>query len=84
MAAVEPAVDGMRLQGRPPIYLRKEKEGWKVDLAATAQADRRFSAEVRQQYAAAGKALHRAADQVNAGHYKTLAEAQRDADAKMP
>lgn len=83
-ASLEPAAAGMRLRNRPPIYLRKDKGGWKVDLAATTQTDRRFDPEVKAKYQSAGAALHDAARQVRAGRYKTLAEAQRDADGKFP
>jgi len=83
-ASVEPAAAGMRLRNRPPIYLRKEKGVWKVDLAATAQGDRRFDPQVKERYENAGRALHEAARQVRAGRYKSLAEAQRDADGKFP
>ena len=83
-ATVEPAVGNVRLQARPPIYLRKEKDHWKVDLGLTAQRDKRFSPDTAEQYAAAGKALHQAANSVRSGRYKTLAEAQRDADGALP
>jgi hypothetical protein len=83
-ATVEPAAGGIRLRARPPIYLRKDKELWKIDLAATSQADRHFSPATAAQYATAGKALHKAARNINAGRYKTLAEAQRDIDGGVP
>jgi len=83
-ASVEPAVGNVRLRARPPIYLRKEKDRWKVDLATTAQGDKRFDPAIAQQYLAAGKALHEAAKRVNAGRYKTLADAQREADGTIP
>jgi hypothetical protein len=83
-ASVEPAAGGMRLHARPPIYLRKEKNQWKVDLATTQQADRHFEPAVVQQYRAAGKALHLVADRVKIGRYQSLAQAQRDTDANTP
>jgi len=83
-ASVEPAAGGIRLKARPPMYLRKEKLVWKVDLEATSQVDRRFSPATAEQYLAAGKALHEAARKVNGGRYKSLAEAQRDADGSLP
>ena len=83
-ASVEPAASGMRLRNRPPIYLRKEKGAWKVDLAATAKGDKRFDPAVQEKYASAGSALHQAAEHVRAGWYKTLADAQRDADGRFP
>jgi hypothetical protein len=83
-ASVEPAVGGVRLRARSPIYLRKEKDRWKVDLATTSRADKRFDPAIAEQYLAAGKALHEAAKRVNAGRYKTFADAQRDADSIMP
>jgi len=83
-ATVEPAAGGVRLRARPAIYLRKDQNHWKVDLATTAQADKRFDPETSQQYAVAGNALHQAADKINAGRYKSLAEAQRDANANVP
>jgi hypothetical protein len=83
-ATVEPAAGGIRLRARPPIYLRKETDVWKVDLTPTSQADHRFSAATAEQYATAGKALHKAARSINAGRYKSLSEAQRDADGGIP
>jgi hypothetical protein len=83
-ASVEPAAGGIRLRARPPIYLRKQKEFWKVDLSQTSQADPRFGPDITKQYLAAGNALHRAASRINAGRYHSLAEAQRDTDAALP
>ena len=83
-ATVEPAYGGVRLRARPPMYLRKEKDLWKVDLGATSQLDKRFDPAIAGQYLTAGKALHEAARNVNAGRYKTLLDAQRDADSAVP
>jgi len=83
-ASVEPAAAGVRLRNRPPIYLRNDKGAWKVDLAATAKGDKRFDPGVQEKYASAGDALHDAARRVRAGRYKTLTEAQRDADGRFP
>ena len=83
IAKIQPAEGKTPLTGRPPIYLRKDKGLWKVDLTATAQVDRRFDPAVARQYLAAGQALHAAARRINAGRYKTLAEAQRDTDAQV-
>jgi hypothetical protein len=83
-ASVEPALEGIRLKAHPPIYLIKVKNLWKVDLTAAANADRRFSPDVTDQYRSAGRALHDVARKVNANKYKSLAEAQRDADGNMP
>jgi len=83
-ATVEPAFQGVRLQARPPIFLRKEKDRWKVDLTATSRVDKRFDPAVAEQYLAAGKALHEAARKVKSGRYKTLADVQRDADSTVP
>ncbi|HXE54949.1 MAG TPA: hypothetical protein VN541_18150, partial [Tepidisphaeraceae bacterium] len=79
-ARVQPALKGqMKLAGRPAVLVRKTKAGWKVDLAATAQADPRFSPAVTQAYAQAAQALHQTARQVVAGQFKTVEEAQEGA-----
>jgi hypothetical protein len=74
----------VRLSARPPVILRKEKGLWKVDLAATAKVDPKFDPETIERYRTYGKALHNAAYQINAGRYKTLAEAELDSDAWAP
>jgi hypothetical protein len=84
-AQVQPGWHGeVRLSGRPPVLLRKEKGLWKVDLEATAKVDPKFDLEAVARYRAYGKALHDAAYQINAGRYKTLAEAEQDSDAWAP
>jgi hypothetical protein len=84
-AEVDPGWHGeVRLTGRPPVMLRKEKGLWKVDLEATARIDPKFDAEAVARYRAYGKALHDAAYQIDAGRYKTLAEAEQDSDTWAP
>ena len=84
-AEVDPGWHGeVRLTGRPPVILRKEKGLWKVDLPATAKVDPKFDPEAIERYRAYGKALHNAAYQIDAGRYKTLAEAEQDSDAWAP
>ena len=83
-AEVAPAWHKVRLTGRPPVMLRKEKGLWKVDLQATAKTDPKFDTGAIERYRAYGKALHNAAYQINAGRYKTLAEAEQDSDAWAP
>jgi hypothetical protein len=75
-AEVDPAFKGMRLSAQSPIFLRKVKEIWKVDLTAM-RNDPRHDPNVIQQYLAAGKALAKAAANIRAGRYKTLQAAQR-------
>ena len=83
-AEVAPAWHQVRLTGRPPVMLRKEKGLWKVDLQATAKIDPKFDADAVERYRVYGKALHNAAYQINSGRYKTLAEAEQDSDAWAP
>jgi hypothetical protein len=73
-AEVDPALNGARLAARPPIYLRREKGVWKVDLAAM-KSDPDHDPTVMEQYLAAGKALQHMAYAVRRGQYKTLGEA---------
>jgi len=83
-ATVKPAYHhNLRLAARPPVYLRKIKDAWKVDLPATAQADPRHNFALVKQFLAAGQALQQAARQIAAGRYKTLAEAQQAIDAQL-
>jgi len=70
-AEVAPALNGVRLAARPPIYLLKEKGVWKVDLAAMKDDPTRDPAVI-DQFSKAGKALHQAALAIRRGHYKTL------------
>jgi len=83
-AEIDPAFHGVRLTARPPIYLRKDKGLWRVDLPATARQDPRLDPVVARRYLAAGKALHDAARQIASGRYKTFAEAERAMDVQLP
>lgn len=84
IAEVDPAWNGARLSARPPVFLRRQKDLWKVDLTTTAKYDPRFSPEAIQRYRKYGQALQKAARDINSGRYRTLAEAQRESDAKAP
>jgi hypothetical protein len=84
VAEVDPAWNGLRLSARPPIFLRKERGLWKVDLPTTAKFDPRFSPETVERYTAYGRALSNAARDINAGRYKTLAQAERESDTRVP
>jgi hypothetical protein len=75
-AEVDPAYKGVRLRSRSPVFLRREKGIWKVDLEALRE-DPRHSPEATQQYLAAGQALRRAAKDIRLGRYKTFAAAQQ-------
>jgi hypothetical protein len=75
-AEVEPAFKGVRLRSRSPIFLRREKGIWKVDLEALRE-DPQHSPEATQQYLAAGQALRRLAKDIRLGRYKTFAAAQQ-------
>lgn len=82
-AVVYPAALGIKLAAHSPMMLRKDKSGWKVDLAAMAREPSHDPAVVRQ-YRAAAKALNDAALQIRSGRYKSLAEAQQAISSNMP
>jgi hypothetical protein len=84
MAQVHPGWHGELLSARPPVILRKEKDVWKVDLAATAKIDPKFGPEAVDRYRVYGQALHDAAWRINAGRYQTLAEAEHETDRYAP
>ena len=78
-ATVRAAYKNLKLSGRPPLVLTKTKAGWKVDLAATARYDQRFTPAVAREYRQASLALHQTARQVAAGKFRTVDEAQQGA-----
>ena len=53
-AQIQAAVGHLRLAAEPPVYLKREKDGWKVDLAA-ARRDSAHSPQRIERYLAAGK-----------------------------
>lgn len=73
-AQIQAAVGHVRLAAVPPVYLKREKDGWKVDLTA-ARRDSNHSPQQVEQHLAAGKALNDAARQVRTGRYRTFEEA---------
>ena len=73
---LDAALGHIRLMAQPPVYLKKETSGWKVDLAAMRQYPH-HSPQSIEQYLAAGKALTAAARDVRSGRYKTLDDAQQ-------
>jgi hypothetical protein len=75
-AEIDPAFGHIRLAAQPPMYLARDKQGWKVDLAAMRQ-DPLHSPQRVEQYLAAGRALQAAAKDVRLGRYRTLEEAQQ-------
>jgi hypothetical protein len=75
-AEVDAALGHIRLAAQPPMYLRRDKVGWKVDLTLM-RRDTLHTPESIEQYLMAGIALKIAARDVRAGHYKTLDEAQQ-------
>lgn len=77
-AEIQAAVGHIRLAAVPPVYLKREKDGWKIDLTAMAR-DPAHSPQQVEQYLAAGKALNSAARQIRAGRYRTFDEAQQAA-----
>jgi hypothetical protein len=84
VAQVHPGWHGEVLSARPPIILRKEYKAWKVDLAETAKVDPKFGPDAVNRYRIYGDALHDAAWRINAGRYKTLAQAEHDTDRYAP
>ena len=84
MAEVDPAWNGARLSARPPVFLRNQKGLWKVDLLTMAKYDPRFAPETAKRYREYGAALQKAARDIDAGRYKTLAQAERESDARAP
>lgn len=75
-AEIRAAVNHTRLAAIHPVYLKREKNGWKVDLTAVRQ-DSNHSSQQVEEYLAAGKALHSAARQIRLGRYRTLEEAEQ-------
>jgi hypothetical protein len=75
-AQIQAAVGHTRLAAVHPVYLKRELDGWKVDLAA-ARRDSNHSQQQVEQYLAVGKALNDAARQIRAGRYRTFDEAQQ-------
>jgi len=79
-AEVDPALNGVRLAARPPIYLRKDAGVWKVDLA-TMRNDPTYDPAATDQYRSAGKALQLAAQAIRRGRYRTLDAALAASDS---
>ena len=75
-AEIDAAIGHIRLMAQQPVYLKREKSGWKVDLAAMRESPR-HSPESIEQNLAAGRALKAAARDVRTRRYKTLDEAQQ-------
>jgi hypothetical protein len=83
-ARIAPGLNGLALQARPPVVLKKDKGVWKVDLAATAERDSSINQESAERNRAIGEALLKIAKDINRGRYKSFEDLQRDADAGMP
>lgn len=77
-AEIQAALNHTRLAAIHPVYLKREKNGWKVDLTA-ARHDPNHDPQQIEQYLAAGKALSDAARQIRLGRYRTLEEAEQAA-----
>jgi hypothetical protein len=75
-AEVQAAVGHIRLAAQPPFYLKRDKEGWKVDLS-TLRERTQHSPEAIEQTLAAAKVLAENARAVRSGRYKTFDEAQQ-------
>lgn len=82
-AEVQAAIGHIRLAAQSPVYLKREKDGWKVDLTAMRQ-DPRHNPAVVAQYLAAGESLSDAAKAIRAGRYRTFAEAQQALGDQLP
>lgn len=82
-AEVQAAIGHIRLAAQPPVYMKREKDGWKVDLTALRQ-DPRHNPAVVAGYLAAGESLARAADLIRQGRYRTFADAQQALGDAMP
>jgi hypothetical protein len=82
-AKIQAAVGHIRLAAQPPMYMKREKDGWKVDLTAMREDPRRNPAVVAQ-YLAAGQSLAKAAEAIREGRYRTFAEAQQAFGDEMP
>jgi hypothetical protein len=74
-AEVDPGLGGVRLSRRRPVYLRKQGDVWKVDLAAM-RDDPQHDPALAGDYILAGKAMRQAASDIRRGHYKTFQAAQ--------
>lgn len=75
-AKIQAAVGHIRLAAQPPVYMKRQKDGWKVDLTALRQ-DPRHDPAVVAQYLAGGDSLSRAAKSIREGRYRTFADAQQ-------
>lgn len=75
-AVIYPAALGIKLAAHPPMKLRKDKSGWKVDLSAMSDLPGHEMPAVRQ-YRAAAKTLNDVARQIQSGRYRSLADAQQ-------
>ena len=75
-AEIDPAYKGIRLARRSPLFLRRDRGVWKMDLE-TLRDQPQHNPALASQYLSAGKALHQAAQEIRRGRYKTFAAAQR-------
>lgn len=75
LAACYAAIGHIRLGAQPPVFLKRDQAGWKVDLTATRQ-DPEHSPERIEQYLRAGRSLTRCAQDIGKGRYRTFDEAQ--------
>ena len=71
-AEIDAALGRVRLAAQAPVYLKRQKDGWKVDLTAA-----RHDPAVVAKYLTAGHSLDRAARAIRSGRYRTLAEAEQ-------
>ena len=81
-ARIDPALNQVRLASRAPVYLRKLKNSWKVDLKATVQADPSRDTQNAARYAEVARVLKQVAAEVRIGRYRSLAEVQQAIEQK--
>lgn len=74
-AEIDAAIGHIRLGAQPPVFLKRDKAGWKVDLTAMRQ-DLEHSPERIEQYLSAGRSLAKSAQDIRKGRYRTFDEAQ--------
>jgi hypothetical protein len=82
-AEIQAAIGHIRLAAQSPVYMKRQKDGWKVDLTVLRQ-DPRHDPAVIAEYLAAGESLSRAAKSIRQGRYGTFADAQQAVGDAMP
>ena len=82
-AQIQPGLQGVRFASRPPMFVRKTgPKQWKVDLAAEAN-DPKYDPAVADQYLQIARVMREMADEVKAGRFKSVDDAEAAMDERM-